>query len=233
MKIYLVAGLLVLGAVAWAGNPIQGRLHMCRDGTYFDDVDKACVTADPLPLIDGIPQEELLGIARKHAAALQAIRGVTAVWIDRHGIRVEADADHDPIPDSMAGHPIHVMPSEFYIGASHTAPWAGTPIRQLIEGCPGGTYFDEVDKVCVQEGGVTHMHGHPFAEVMDTVDRRWPELYKIRGVARVGVDRHGIRVEVEPDHDPIPDEIEGHPIHIMPAHTGVPLLLGADLMPPR
>src|SRR5262245_38860589 len=108
---------------------------------------------------------------------------------------------------------------------------AGKPIRSLIFGCEGNTYWDDVDKACVQGGTVEIMDGRNQWEILDVMWRRGDELRKIRGVTHVSVDRHGIRVDVDPDHDPIPATIEGARIHVMPDPHD--LLTGATLLPPR
>src|SRR5262245_18679727 len=108
---------------------------------------------------------------------------------------------------------------------------AGKPITSLIVGCGQGEYRDDVDNTCVKGGiPITQIAGRDYDEVME-VAKQWGERHReYKGVTSVGVDGHGIRVEVDPDHAAdIPREVDGVPIHLMPTQIRV----GADLMPPR
>jgi hypothetical protein len=87
-----------------------------------------------------------------------------------------------------------------------------------------------MDNVCVKGGAVEMIHGRTHEEVKNAMYRAAPALMRLRGVVAVMMDRHGLGVMVEPDHDLIPESLEGHPIHVMPAR-GSAVLLGADLAP--
>jgi hypothetical protein len=117
-----MSGLLVLSATAWVGTPLRELIGGCRDGTYFDDVDGTCAKGGETPDFGGHSQAELEDLLRREGTALSQLRGVTAVGIDRHGIRVEVDADHDPIPPTLGGFAIHLMPSQIRVGADLISP---------------------------------------------------------------------------------------------------------------
>ena len=115
-----VAGIAVL-FLSWYAlsdppKPIPSLVRGCEDGQYWDDVDAKCVPGGEVTEIDGVPMEEIEKVLDAHRQELHAIKGVTASGIDRHGIRLEVDPDHDKIPDSIEGLPIHTTPSKVLIG---------------------------------------------------------------------------------------------------------------------
>jgi hypothetical protein len=88
--------------------------------------------------------------------------------------------------------------------------------------CLDNAYWDDVDRKCVKGGiEVTEINGIPIEEIAKVLDRHRLELHAIKGVTGSGIDRHGPVLEVQPDHGEIPKEIEGIPVHIVPAKIRV------------
>jgi hypothetical protein len=94
---------------------------------------------------------------------------------------------------------------------------AKKPVDSLLGKCPKGFwYLPQDNDGCVPEGIITEIDGVSMDDIGKVLDAHRSELNTIKGVIGHGIDRHGIFVDVTPDHDKIPADVEGLPIHTHP-----------------
>ncbi len=104
---------------------------------------------------------------------------------------------------------------------------AKKPVDSLLGKCPEGfTYFDNHNE-CIPPGEIHEVDGVPMEEIIRVQDAHRDDLHAIKGVVSSGIDQHGMFVEVLPDHDPVPSDLEGIPVHVHPYAYEV--LIGADM----
>jgi hypothetical protein len=105
---------------------------------------------------------------------------------------------------------------------------AKKPIDKLLGKCPEGQWYYPNHNECVpKDATLEELTGVSQEKTVEVLERHRAELQAIKGVVTGGVDLHGIDLEVTPDHDKVPTELEGLPVHTHPYAYEV--LIGADV----
>jgi len=95
------------------------------------------------------------------------------------------------------------------------------PIDSLITGCQKGDHWDRFTVHCEPLVETSEVNGRSIKDLSAVLNRHDKELISLKGVTAVGIDEHGLFIEAQPDHDPLPDSIEGIPLWAYPASTNV------------
>jgi hypothetical protein len=118
----------------------------------------------------------------------------------------------------------------FLLAGLALSAWADDtkkPIDSLLGKCPEGSYYLATHNECAPI--LSHpepIDGVSQEDLIKIEDAHRDELYLIKGVVSMGIDWHGMYVEVLPDHGPIPSTLEGISLHTHPYVYEV--LIGAD-----
>jgi hypothetical protein len=113
---------LAMSATAWADDtkkPIDRLLGKCPEGQNYFPNHNECIPEGSITEIDGVSQEEISKVLDAHREQLYAIKGVRSARIDQHGMFVDVVPEHDPLPTTLEGLPLHTHPYvyEVLIGA--------------------------------------------------------------------------------------------------------------------
>jgi hypothetical protein len=180
-----------------------------------------------LPLIAGIPYEEVLAIVKRHRGELEKIPGVTDVSFDEEGmiVCIRDPAVQQQLPSAIEGLPVKakVLPT--------LPPPAGVivlrpnGVREQADACPHG--FNEVRsfdwRFCIDPNNPQQIPplmappvaGIPYEQALEILERHREELMKLPGVNGVGMGNEGIEVFTT-NPAVVPPAIEGLPIKTRP-----------------